>query len=70
MRKGLVRAPVQFDNQLRIEMSQTATEKTGTLKKTLNGTEVSMDYVWDCTAEGWKRILADWKIICDNPPGD
>lgn len=42
--------------------------KTGKLSKILNGTEITLDYDWDCTVEDWRRILAEWKIICDNPP--
>lgn len=41
--------------------------KTGTFSKTLeDGTTVTMDYEWDCTPEGWKKIREDWQYICDN----
>lgn len=45
-------------------------QKTGQLSKIINGTTVALDYTWDCTVEDWRRVLADWKTICENPPGD
>ena len=44
-------------------------QHTGCLTKIINGTEVKLDYVWDGTADDWRRIMGLWKVICDNPPG-
>lgn len=64
MVRGLAPAP-SGPHQVEITMGEA---KTGTFRKTVNGTEVTMDWEWDCTPAGWKKILADWAFICDNPP--
>ena len=45
-------------------------QRTGSFEKTVNETLITMNWTWDGTPADWRRILADWAVICSNlPPG-
>lgn len=44
--------------------------KTGTLSKIVGETTITLNYEWDCTTEGWRKIWNDWMRLCNAiPPG-